>query len=123
LDGQTFAIGGLIKNNVIESVSAIPLLGEIPILGALFRSSEFISDRSELMFIVTPRLVRPLTEKVSLPTDQYQLPSRGEFLFGPGPNSRESRPPARPVDSGVSAEPIPPAQLSETPITPSSPQP
>ena len=123
LDGQTFAIGGLIKNNVIESVSAIPLLGEIPILGALFRSSEFISDRSELMFIVTPRLVRPLTEKVSLPTDQYQLPSRGEFLFGPGPNSRESRPPARPVDSGVSAEPIPPAQPSETPISPSSPQP
>jgi pilus assembly protein CpaC len=91
LDGQTFAIGGLIKNNVIESVSAIPLLGEIPILGALFRSSEFISDRSELMFIVTPRLVRPVSEKVSLPTDHYQLPSRGEFLFGSGPNNRPDR--------------------------------
>jgi pilus assembly protein CpaC len=87
-DGQTFAIGGLIKNNVVESVSAIPLLGEIPILGALFRSSEFISDRSELMFIVTPRLVRPLNDRVSVPTDSYQVPSRAEYLFGAGPNNR-----------------------------------
>jgi pilus assembly protein CpaC len=90
LDGQTFAIGGLIKNNVIESVSAVPLLGEIPILGALFRSTEFLSDRSELMFIVTPRLVRPVNEKVSVPTDNYQIPSRIEHLFGAGPSNRNS---------------------------------
>jgi pilus assembly protein CpaC len=120
LDGQTFAIGGLIKNNVIESVSAIPLLGEIPILGALFRSSEFISDRSELMFIVTPRLVRPMSEKVSLPTDQYQMPSRSEFLFGPGPNSRESRGPVKPAESRDSAAPAADEQPSEMPIAPST---
>lgn len=90
LDGQTFAIGGLIKNNIIESVSAVPLLGEIPILGALFRSTEFLSDRSELMFIVTPRLVRPVSERMPVPTDSYQVPSRVEYLFGAGPHNRES---------------------------------
>lgn len=87
-DGQSFAIGGLIKNNIIESVSAVPFFGEIPILGALFRSTEFVSDRSELMFIVTPRLVKPLERRVSVPTDQYQVPTRAEVLFGGGPNSR-----------------------------------
>jgi pilus assembly protein CpaC len=82
MDGQTFAIGGLIKNNVTETIKAFPLLGEIPILGALFRSSEFISDRSELMFIVTPRLVAPVSKKVALPTDRFIAPTRSEFLMG-----------------------------------------
>lgn len=81
MDGQTFAIGGLIKNNVTETVKAFPVLGEIPIIGALFRSSEFISDRSELMFIVTPRLVKPLATTVALPTDKFVPPSRSEFLL------------------------------------------
>jgi pilus assembly protein CpaC len=81
MDGQTFAIGGLIKNNVTETIKAFPVLGEIPILGALFRSSEFISDRSELMFIVTPRLVKPVSGPVALPTDRFVPPSRSEFLL------------------------------------------
>jgi pilus assembly protein CpaC len=81
MDGQTFAIGGLIKNNVTETVKAFPMLGEIPILGALFRSSEFIGDRSELMFIVTPRLVKPLATPVALPTDRFVPPTRSEFLL------------------------------------------
>lgn len=81
MDGQTFAIGGLIKNNITETVKAFPVLGEIPIFGALFRSSEFISDRSELMFIVTPRLVKPVATTVSLPTDKFVPPGRSEFLL------------------------------------------
>jgi pilus assembly protein CpaC len=81
MDGQTFAIGGLIKNNITETVKAFPVLGEIPILGALFRSSEFISDRSELMFIVTPRLVKPVSAPIALPTDRFVPPSRSEFLL------------------------------------------
>jgi pilus assembly protein CpaC len=90
-DGESFAIGGLIKNNIVESVSAVPLLGELPILGALFRSSEFLSDRSELMFIVTPRLVKPIIQRLAVPTDEFKAPSRGEFLFGGSPSSREPR--------------------------------
>lgn len=81
MDGQSFAIGGLIKNNVTETISGLPFLGELPVLGALFRSSEFINDRSELMFIVTPRLVTPLETIGALPTDRFVPPSRTEFLL------------------------------------------
>ena len=81
MDGQSFAIGGLIKNNVTETITGFPFLSEIPILGTLFRSSEFINDRSELMFLVTPRLVKPLSQTVALPTDRFVPPTRSEFLF------------------------------------------
>jgi len=80
-DGQSFAIGGLIKNNITESISAFPGLGEIPILGALFRSSEFVNDRSELLFVITPRLVKPLPPDYALPTDGFVEPTRGEFFL------------------------------------------
>ncbi|WP_082151614.1 type II and III secretion system protein family protein [Caenimonas sp. SL110] len=81
-DGESFAIGGLIKNNVTESIKALPMLGELPVLGALFRSSEFQTDRSELMFIVTPRLVKPLPANYAMPTDSFVPPSRSDFLLG-----------------------------------------
>lgn len=82
MDGQSLAIAGLIKNNVTETVKRIPLLGEIPILGALFRSSEFQNDRTELMFLITPRLVKPLDAPPALPTDGFTPPSRSEFFLG-----------------------------------------
>jgi pilus assembly protein CpaC len=82
MDGQSLAIAGLIKNNVTETVRKLPVLGEIPILGALFRSSEFQSDRSELMFVITPRLVRPIAGDMALPTDSFVPPTRGEFFLG-----------------------------------------
>ncbi|SHG50495.1 type II and III secretion system protein family protein [Massilia sp. CF038] len=80
-DGQSFAIGGLIKNNVTTNVKAFPLLGEIPVLGALFRSSDFQTDRTELVFVITPHLVKPLAPGYKLPTDGYIAPSRGEFFL------------------------------------------
>ncbi|MFT5642667.1 MAG: pilus assembly protein CpaC [Janthinobacterium sp.] len=81
-DGQSFAIGGLIKNNVTTNIKALPLLGEIPVLGALFRSSDFQTDRTELVFIITPHLVKPLPPDFKLPTDNYIEPSRAEFFMG-----------------------------------------
>ena len=60
-DGQSFAIGGLIQNDVKEVISAFPGLANIPILGALFRSSSYSSGRTELLIIVTP-LIMPVTE-------------------------------------------------------------
>ncbi len=81
LDGQSLAIAGLIQNNVEETIRRFPVLGEIPILGALFRSSEFKNDRTELMFIVTPRLVKPLAPGYQLPTDAFVPPSRAEFFL------------------------------------------
>ena len=96
-DGQTFAIGGLIKNNTTTNIKAFPILGEIPILGALFRSTDFQKDRSELIFLVTPHLVKPLAGNYRLPTDNYTDPSRTDlFLNGrmeaPNPTSLPAKP-------------------------------
>jgi pilus assembly protein CpaC len=61
-DGQTFVLAGLISNKTQKQVSQIPLLGDIPILGALFRSTRFQNNETELMVMVTPKVVRPLTK-------------------------------------------------------------
>lgn len=82
MDGQSLAIAGLIKNNVKQAVERVPGLGEVPVLGALFRSNEFQGDRSELMFVITPRLVKPLEPNYILPTDSYTPPNRSELYFG-----------------------------------------
>lgn len=81
-DGQSLAIGGLIRDNLTQNIRALPLLGEVPVLGALFRSSDFQNDRSELVFIVTPRLVQPLQVNAPLPTDGLRMPGRAEFFLG-----------------------------------------
>ncbi len=79
-DGQSFAIGGLLRDNVKESVKKVPFLGEIPILGALFRSSSFQKNETELVIIVTPHLVKPLDLTAqTLPTDYYVEPNDFEF--------------------------------------------
>jgi pilus assembly protein CpaC len=81
-DGQSFAIGGLMRDNVRESVKKVPFLGEIPILGALFRSSSFQKNETELLIIVTPHLVKPLDMTAqTLPTDYYVEPNDFEFYF------------------------------------------
>ncbi len=91
-DGQSFAIGGLIKSKSSGNISAFPGLGEIPILGALFRSTEFQNDRTELVFVITPRLVKPLPPNYTLPTDNVKDPNRADYLL----NGRlEATPPKR----------------------------
>jgi pilus assembly protein CpaC len=80
-DGQSFAIGGLIKNNATSNIKAFPILGEIPVIGALFRSTDFQNDRTELVFVVTPRLVKPLPANYKLPTDGYRAPNRKELFI------------------------------------------
>lgn len=81
-DGQSFAIGGLIKNNLVTSLNGLPVMGEIPVLGALFRSTDYQQDRTELVFVVTARLVKPLPANYSLPTDHVIPPNRGELMLG-----------------------------------------
>jgi pilus assembly protein CpaC len=77
-DGQSFMIAGLIQSNAASAINRFPGLGEIPILGMLFRSSEFQADQTELMFVITPRLVKPLPPDFALPTDSYIQPSLPE---------------------------------------------
>jgi len=81
-DGQSFAIGGLIRDNQVGNLNAMPVLGELPILGALFRSTDFQRERTELLFIVTPRLVKPLAPGYALPTDAVHAPDRAELMLG-----------------------------------------
>jgi pilus assembly protein CpaC len=79
-DGQSFAIAGLLNENVTETVNKFPVLGDIPILGALFRSSSFKKNETELVVIVTPHLVKPLDmSRQTLPTDKFGDP--GDFGF------------------------------------------
>lgn len=103
IDGQSFAIAGLIKNNTTQSVKRFPVLGEIPIIGALFRSSEFQDDKTELLFVVTPRLVKPLPPNYALPTDHVHQPTRSEyFLEGRMEGSAASDQPASATSPGNS---------------------
>jgi pilus assembly protein CpaC len=81
-DGESFAIGGLIRNNVTSDIKRFPFLGDVPVFGALFRSSEFQNDRTELVFLVTPHLAKPLAATPRLPTDDYVQPNRVDFLIG-----------------------------------------
>ena len=94
-DGQSFIVAGLIKNNVTEALNKIPGLGEAPVVGALFRSSEFQNDQTELMFVVTPRLVKPVTGNITLPTDNHVVPSRTDMMLN-GMGEGKS-PPAQPA--------------------------
>ena len=80
-DGQSFMIAGLIRNNTSQSIKRFPGLGEIPILGALFRSTQFQKDKTELMFIITPRLVKPLPPNYTLPTDNFVEPTRKDYFL------------------------------------------
>jgi pilus assembly protein CpaC len=81
-DGQSFAIAGLLKDNVRDAIRKFPLLGDIPVLGALFRSREFQKEETELVIVVTPRLVKPtLAEKIALPTDYYVEPNTSQIYL------------------------------------------
>jgi pilus assembly protein CpaC len=70
MDGQTFAIAGLLDNSWSEGVDRIPILGSIPILGTFFRSKDRRENRTELLVLVTPRLVQPLPESPPVPTGE-----------------------------------------------------
>jgi len=79
-DGQSFAIGGLIQDSVRENLTKYPFLGDIPVLGALFRSNRFEKNETELIIIVTPHIMKPLNAKNhSLPTDGFVEPD--DFTF------------------------------------------
>lgn len=91
-DGQSFAIAGLIRNNITQTLKRFPGLGEIPILGMLFRSTEFQNDQTELVFIVTPRLAKPLDGPGAMPTDHHAAPERTDALIMGNAESRSTQP-------------------------------
>lgn len=111
-DGQSLVIGGLIRNNSSANINAFPVLGELPVIGALFRSTQFSTDQTELVVVVRATLVKPqnatqataqTSAEPALPTDRVQMPSRSDlFLKGqiqapamlnPPPGIRDAPPP------------------------------
>jgi pilus assembly protein CpaC len=104
-DGQSFAMAGLIQSDFADTVRAVPLLGKIPIIGALFRSTSFNKQETELVITVTPRIVRPVRpDQIAVPTDRVQAPSAAElFLLG----KTESRTPMSQLPAARSSAPAP----------------
>jgi len=81
--GQSFMIAGLLRNRVGTTEEKTPLLGNLPILGALFKSDRYARDESELVIVVTPYLVKPSNTRLALPTDGLAIPNDAErWLLG-----------------------------------------
>jgi len=81
-DGQTLALAGLLQNNLTEIVKKIPLLGDLPILGALFRSTNYQQNKTDLLIAVTPHIIQPVTEgALNFPGEFMQPPNRFEFYL------------------------------------------
>ena len=99
--GQSFALAGLLQHNTEQDISKVPWLGDIPILGALFRSNKFQNNETELVIIITPYLVKPMTTRLASPTDGFAIPHDAQQVLW-GDTWRPSLPsPARgPLDAG-----------------------
>jgi pilus assembly protein CpaC len=107
--GESFAIAGLMDNEQTQSVNKFPMLGDLPVLGALFRSDEFVKGQTELVVIITPYIVKPSKQQLALPTDGFAPPTEKERLVGLRYSSGD--PDARPVSGtpvGVKKTPTPP---------------
>lgn len=95
--GQSFVIGGLLRNTGNNSITRTPFLGNLPIIGSLFRSNSFRREETELVIVVTPYLVQPVSAgRIALPTDGYRNANDGQrVLLGQEHGSRrqgETRP-------------------------------
>ena len=102
MDGQTIGVAGLISENMRDGVQKFPGLGDVPVLGHLFRSQEYQSGQTELVILVTPRLAKPLAaEAHSLPTDTFVAPSDVSFYLGGNTSKRFEIPAQQSTTTGV----------------------
>jgi pilus assembly protein CpaC len=117
--GQSMVIGGLLQNSHNNAIERTPGLGNIPILGALFRSNGFRRSETELMIVITPYLVKPVNNPgdIALPTDGYKGPTDLERVFlgelGTGTTGGK-----RPVPTMAPSSPPPPTVGATTPVLP-----
>ena len=75
-------IGGLLRSTASNNIDKAPFLGDLPILGSLFRSTQFRRNETELVVIVTPYLVRPVSTQLATPVDGYRVPNDLQRDFG-----------------------------------------
>jgi len=142
--GQSFMIAGLLRNHNTNTIDRAPFLGNIPILGALFRSTRYQRAETELVIVVTPYLVRPVSNpaQIALPTDGYRNPDEAQRLLvgaenagvsgehRPGPSAGPGQtvtPGVGPTSDATPAQPVPgpsPArEISAAAVLPQQPQP
>jgi general secretion pathway protein D len=91
-DGQTVIIGGIIRDTETKSVNKVPILGDLPLLGSLFRSTDKTKSKTELMVFLTPRIVKNPTEAAAITEDQKKQ-LRTPVPPSPGPLPREGQAP------------------------------
>ena len=114
-DGESFALAGLLRTDFQDTVRQFPILGSIPIIGMLFKSTNFQRDETELVITVTPRLVRPVPAyALKVPTDRVSAPNELD-LFGASRTDTG-------VPSGPGATGIPPADV-QVRVVPPAPAP
>jgi len=103
-DGESFTVAGLLSDDYKSDIRQYPFLGDLPIIGALFRSTGYQQDQTELVIVVTPHLVTPKRGPTATPVDSFVPPSDFElFLFG---NTRGKAANVRPEDRALmSADP------------------
>ncbi|WP_084001936.1 type II and III secretion system protein family protein [Tsuneonella dongtanensis] len=121
--GQSFMIAGLMSNNSQNTIDKTPGLGDMPILGNLFRSTSYRKGETELVIVVTPYLVNPVNDRdIKLPTDGFNAPDEATRLFGmrdnagvtggsrPGPTTTQGPVPAAPGISQINPDALLPSQ-------------
>ncbi len=128
-DGQTFAIAGLLSENTRDTASKFPGVGDVPVLGSLFKSSNFQKNQTELLIIITPRLAKPADPKaVKLPTDgdikepddlEFYLGIKRDAIGGSGSKSAPQQAPARSLDGefGHALPAAPYSSSSQRPVS------
>ncbi len=95
-EGESLIIGGLLDRRIVKNLAKFPILGDVPILGALFRSTRFSNKETELIFVITPRIVRTMKpgEKPNLPgIEKYDDPDMRQVPVPMGPQARKSATP------------------------------
>ncbi len=102
--GQSFMIAGLMSNNAQNTIDKTPGVGDLPILGNLFKSTEFRKGQTELVIVVTPYLVNPVdANDIKLPTDGFRAPTAFQQFFGNVESDGESGK-QRPMPSAAPAD-------------------
>ncbi|WP_137863162.1 MULTISPECIES: type II and III secretion system protein family protein [unclassified Sphingomonas] len=130
--GESMVVGGLLQNSQNNSITKTPGLGDVPILGALFRSNGFQRNETELVIVITPYLVKPVNaNQIVLPTDGYKAPNDFDRIFMGALSSRDKngerpKPSMAPADGQPSVgaySPAPAGQPAAPVQTAPAPQP
>ena len=111
-DGESFALAGLLRKDFQDTIRQVPFLGSLPIIGALFRSTGFQHEETELVIIVTPHLVRPVPAgALKVPTDRVGPPNEADLLLN-GRTDTAVPPAAAPFVRPAPPPPPPPAVVN-----------